>query len=171
MKLKHILLSVFVAVGFALAVVAPVSAEKIPSAPTKTHIADNATIIDDQVEAQISQTIFDYEKKTGNQIAVYTFNSLDGNSIENYCHDTASKWGVGSKAVNNGAVLCVAVKDRKVRIEVGRGLEPSLTDLQSNLIIKQKITPAFKKNDYSGGIKSGVDSIIAVIGGGSSGSW
>lgn len=142
-----------------------VSALDVPSAPTQTHVLDQAQVIDDATEATISKTIFDYEAKTGNQIAVLTVKSLEGEDIFGYCNRVANKWGVGDVKANNGVVLCVAAEDRKLRIEVGRGLEPMLTDLQSRRIIDQKITPNFKLNDYGGGVKAGVDSIIAVIGG------
>ncbi len=152
-------------VGVGLVAPVAVSALDVPASPTKTHILDQAQVIDDATEATISKTIFDYEVKTGNQIAVMTVKSLEGEDIFGYCNRVANKWGVGDVKANNGVVLCVATEDRKLRIEVGRGLEPMLTDLQSRRIIAQKITPRFKLDDYSGGVKAGVDSIIAVIGG------
>lgn len=148
-----------------LAIPVNVQARAIPAAPTQTHVLDQANIIDDTTEATITDTLFDYEAKTGNQIAILTVPSLDGEDLFDYTQRVATAWGVGDAEVNNGVLLLVAVEDRKLRIHVGRGLEPYLTDLQSSRIIDQKITPAFKKNDYSGGVQAGVDSMIAVIGG------
>ncbi len=142
-----------------------VSALDIPPPPSRTAILDQANIIDDAVEARLSQTLTDYKAKTGNEIAVMTLKSLEGEDDFDYSFRVAQSWGVGSKEANNGALLFVALEDRKVRIQVGRGLEPYLTDLQSNLIIREKITPAFKKSDYTGGITEGVNAMIAVIGG------
>lgn len=142
-----------------------VSALDVPTPPTQTHVLDLAGVLDDATESSLSTTIFAYEAKTGNQISVLTVKSPEGEDIFGYCNRVANKWGVGDAKVNNGVVLCVAIADRKLRIEVGRGLEPKLTDLQSRRIIDQKITPRFKQNDYNGGVKAGVDGIIAVLGG------
>ncbi len=162
---KKIIVSVVILAASITLWPATVHALDIPPAPTKTHVLDQAAVIDDSVEVNISQTIFDYEKKTGNQLAVLTVKSLDGGDIFDYCNRVANTWKVGNAEANNGVVLCVAIEDRKVRIEVGRGIEPYLTDLQAHRIISQKITPEFKNGNYSAGILNGVTSIIAVIGG------
>lgn len=141
------------------------SALDIPSPPKQTAILDQANVIDDATEVQLSQKLIDYKAKTGNEIAVLTIKSLQGEDDFGYSFRVAESWGIGSKEANNGALLFMALQDRKVRIQVGRGLEPYLTDLQSSLIIREKITPAFKQGNYTAGITSGVDSMIAVIGG------
>jgi uncharacterized protein len=145
--------------------VTTVSALDVPPAPSQTAILDQANIIDDAAEAQLSQKLIDYKAKTGNEIAVLTVQSLQGEDDFDYSFRVAQSWGIGSKEANNGALLFVALEDRKLRIQVGRGLEPYLTDLQSSLIIRQKITPQFKAENYTGGITAGVDAMIAVIGG------
>lgn len=137
----------------------------IPLPPDKTAVLDQADIIDNATEAQLSQKLIDYKAKTGNEIAVLTIKSLQGEDDFDYSFRVAQSWGIGSQEANNGALLFMALQDRKVRIQVGRGLEPYLTDLQSSLIIREKITPAFKQGNYTAGITSGVDSMIAVIGG------
>lgn len=141
------------------------SALDIPSPPKQTAILDQANVIDDATEVQLSQKLIDYKAKTGNEIAVLTIKSLQGEDDFDYSFRVAESWGIGSKEANNGALLFMALQERKVRIQVGRGLEPYLTDLQSSLIISEKITPAFKQGNYTAGITSGVDSMIAVIGG------
>ncbi|QQS18703.1 TPM domain-containing protein [Candidatus Saccharibacteria bacterium] len=98
-------------------------------------------MIDDAVEAQLSQKLIDYKAKTGNEIAVLTIKSLQGEDNFGYSFRVAQSWGVGSKEANNGVLFFVAVEDHKDYIQVGRGLEPYLTDLQSNLILKQKVNP------------------------------
>lgn len=138
---------------------------QVPKAPTNCPVQDIATVIPDTDESRLCSTLLEYEQKTGNQIAVLTVQSLDGNDIADYANKVARAWGVGNEQANNGVLFVTAIDDRKMRIEVGRGLEPMLTDLQSDQIIRQKIRPYFQRSDYAGGIQSGVDSMIAVIGG------
>lgn len=142
-----------------------VSALAVPDAPTAAPILDQAKILDETTESRITKKTLEYERQTGNQIAVLTVQKLDGEDIAGYANRVARQWGVGDKKANNGALLLVAVDDRKVRIEVGRGLEPTLTDLQSNLIIRREITPYFKQGDYNRGVENGVSAMIRVIGG------
>lgn len=137
----------------------------VPAAPTAAPILDQAKVLDETTESRIAQKTLEYERQTGNQIAVLTIQKLEGEDIAGYANRVAREWGVGAKKANNGALLLVAVDDRKVRIEVGRGLEPTLTDLQSNLIIRQEITPYFKQGDYNRGVENGVNAMIRVIGG------
>lgn len=144
---------------------AVVRALAVPSAPSQTAVLDQANVIDDATESQISQQLIDYKAKTGNEIAVLTVKTLGGEDIFTYSQQVFQTWGIGSKTANNGALLIVAVNDHKVRIHTGRGLEPYLTDLQSSRIINQKLTPEFKKGNYSAGIAAGVNSMISVIGG------
>ena len=148
--------------GFVLS--AHTSALTPPAAPSG-YIRDDARVILDETEKRLEAKLADYEKATGNEIAVLTVKSLEGDSLEDFSYRVATAWGPGNKEVNNGVLLLVAIDDRKLRIEVGRGLEPKLTDLQSNLIITQKITPYFKAGDYTTGIENGLTNIISVIGG------
>lgn len=142
-----------------------VAALAVPAAPNQTAVLDQANVIDDTTEVQISQQLIDYKAKTGNEIAVLTVKTLGGEDFFTYSQEVFQAWGIGNKTANNGALLIVAVDDHKVRIHTGRGLEPYLTDLQSSLIITQKITPEFKKGNYGAGIAAGVNGMIAVIGG------
>jgi uncharacterized protein len=141
------------------------SALDIPSPPKQTAILDQANVIDDATEVQLSQKLIDYKAKTGNEIAVLTVKSLQGEDNFGYSYKVAQSWGIGSKTANNGVLFFVAVDDHKDYIQVGRGLEPYLTDLQSNLILKQKVNPQFKQGKYTAGVQAGVDGIIAAIGG------
>ena len=143
----------------------PVKALDIPPPPSETAILDQAKIIEDTEEAQLSQRLIDYKKQTGNEIAVLTVKTLDGEDDFDYSYRVAKEWGIGSRESNNGALLFVALQERKIRIQVGRGLEPYLTDLQSSLIIRKQIAPEFRKGNYSGGVITGVNSMISVIGG------
>ncbi len=137
----------------------------VPPPPSKTAILDQAKIIDDTAEASLSQKLIDYKAKTGNEIAVLTVRSLEGEDAFDYSFRVAQSWGVGSKEVNNGVLIFVALEDRKSYIQVGRGLEPYLTDLQTSLIQREKMSPLFKQGNYTAGIDAGVQSTIDVIGG------
>lgn len=144
----------------------PASAEvNIPEAPRQCPVQDLAEVVPEADETQLCSQLLDYERKTGNQLAVLTIRSLAGNDIADYANKVARAWGVGNKQANNGALFVAAIDDRKMRIEVGRGLEPMLTDLQADQIIRQKIRPYFQQGDYANGIRTGVTSMIAVIGG------
>ena len=145
--------------------VAPVLALDVPKPPTQTAVSDQANIIDNEAEAALSKKLIEYKAKTGNEIAILTVNSLQGEDEFEYSYRVAESWGIGSKEANNGALLFVAFKERTIRIQVGRGLEPYLTDLQTNLIIRNKMTPEFKKENYAKGISNGIESMMSVIGG------
>jgi uncharacterized protein len=104
-----------------------------------------------------------FEKQTGRQFVVATIADLQGYPIEDYGYKLGRTWGVGNKDRNDGVVLIVAPKDRKVRIEVGYGLEPVLTDAYSSVIINTAIVPRFKAGDYPGGINAGADAVIQQL--------
>jgi uncharacterized protein len=154
----HLMLAVlFSLFAVAFAIAAPL--------PTLTgRVVDNAHMIDPATKADIERKLADYEKKSSDQIVVATVDSLDGEAIEPYANRLFRAWHLGQAGENNGILLLVAKNDRKMRIEVGYGLEGTLTDLHSNLIIEGMV-PAFRKGDFSGGISHAVDDIIAVLSG------
>lgn len=127
------------------------------------YVNDFANIISDDVEQKMEASLRDYEAKTTNEIAVVTVASLEGLSIENYTMGLAEKWGVGKADKDNGIVLLVAPKERKVRVEVGYGLEPVLTDSKAMSVI-DAMTPYFKESKYTEGIEVGVKKITDIIG-------
>ncbi len=129
------------------------------------RVNDYANILDNDALTLLENKLADYEKQTSNQIAVLIINSLEGENLEEFSIKTAEKWELGYKGKDNGVLLLIALDDRKLRIEVGYGLEEYLTDIKCGQIIRNKITPSFKKNNYKEGIIQGVDSIIDVIGG------
>lgn len=99
----------------------------------------------------------------GPEIAVVTVQSMGGESVEQYSMHLAERWKVGKRASDNGVILLVALAERKIRIEVGTGLEPKLTDSQAKRIIDESITPALKRGDFDGGIKLGYERIAQAI--------
>lgn len=127
------------------------------------RIVDEAKIIPEPVRAALADKLEALEAKSGIQFVVATVTSLRGNEIEPYANALFRAWGLGEKTKNNGVLLLVAPKQRKVRIEVGYGLEGTLTDALSKIIIANAMTPRFKAGDFGGGIERGIDDVITVL--------
>jgi uncharacterized protein len=133
--------------------------------PLTDRVVDTANMIDNTTKEHLVQMLRAHEELTTEQVVVVTLPNLQGSSIEDYGYQLGRYWGVGRKGKDNGALLIVARDERKVRIEVGYGLEDRLTDAQSSVIINQIITPAFKQGDFVGGINRGTEAIVQVLGG------
>ena len=132
--------------------------------PTLTgRVVDEAGILDQPTRTALTQKLADLEAKTTDQLVVATLRSLQGTSIEDFGYQLGRYWKIGQQGKNNGVVLIVVPSERKVRIEVGYGLEGTLTDAVTKLIIENSILPRFRANDYPGGIARGVDDIIQVL--------
>ncbi len=127
------------------------------------RVVDNANLLSPDLETRITRQLEQHEAATSNQVVVVTLPSLQGTSIEDYGYQLGRHWAIGQADRNNGALLIVAPNQRKVRIEVGYGLEGDLPDAISKTIIEQEILPAFRRNDFPGGIAAGVDAILAAI--------
>jgi uncharacterized protein len=156
--------SAFLAVCCALVFWLAIAALAEPKFPPLTgRIVDEAGLLSPDDRRQIEAELEALEAKSTDQVVVYTTRSLQGYPIEDFGYQLGRAWQIGQKGKDNGVVLIVAPNDRKVRIEVGRGLEPQLTDLMSKLIIENAILPAFRRGDFSGGIKAGVHDIRDVI--------
>jgi uncharacterized protein len=126
-------------------------------------VVDNANLIDPATKALLTSKLAAFEKKSSDQIVVATIPSLDGEAIEPYANRLLRAWKLGQAGENNGVLLLVAKNDRKMRIEVGYGLEGTLTDLHSSLIINNTLVPAFRAGDFAGGIDHAVDDIVTVL--------
>jgi uncharacterized protein len=126
-------------------------------------VVDEAGMMDPASEAGLTRKLADFEKKGSDQIVVATIPTLDGEPIEPYANRLFRAWGLGQAGENNGILLLVVKDDRKMRIEVGYGLEGTLTDLHSKLIIENTMVPAFRAGDFSGGISRAVDDIMMVL--------
>ncbi len=140
-----------------LASICPANAQTFPK--FTGLVVDAANVIPADQEAALTTRLQDLQKATGNQLVVATVPDLQGYPIEDYGYRLLRSWGVGLKDVNNGAILIVAPADRKVRIEVGYGLEPVLTDAFSSGVIAQQILPRFKAGDMPGGIVAGANAV------------
>ena len=127
------------------------------------RVVDQAGVVDAAASTAIESKLVDLENKSGIQLVVATVKSLDGQEIEPYANDLFRFWKLGETKKNNGVLLLVAPNEHRVRIEVGTGLEGTLTDAVSSVIIRNAITPPFKTGDFSGGITRGVDDIITAL--------
>jgi len=127
------------------------------------RVNDYANLLSPGASQRLEQALVDFERSDSTQIVVLTINSLEGESLEEYSIRVAEAWRIGQAKLDNGAILLIAKQERKIRIEVGRGLEGVLTDLVSGRIIRGDMSPHFKKNDYDAGITAGVSSIMQVV--------
>ena len=151
--------ALLVALGmFCLA--SPLLAREVPY--LSAHIVDEAGILSEAARNQIEERLAAFEQETSNQFAVLIIPSLEGEVLEDYSLRVAETWKLGQADLDNGVLLLVAVQDRKMRIEVGYGLEGDLTDALSNRIIRNEIAPHFREQDFDAGILSGVEAIIAA---------
>ncbi len=141
--------------------VAPANAQTFPA--LSGRVVDAANIIPDGEEAALDAKLKALEDGTDRQLVVATIPSLEGYPIDDYGYRLGRAWGIGQKDTNNGALLIVAPNDRKVRVEVGYGLEPILTDAWSSVLINTTIVPQFKAGNYPGGISAGVDALISQL--------
>lgn len=135
-----------------------------PGEPTG-FVNDFASILFPADKTTLETKLSDLEKSTGNEVSIAIIPSLEEDTIENFAVNLYKDWGLGKRGIDNGALVLVSIADRQIRIEVGYGLEPTLTDITTSRIISETITPLFKKGDYAGGLSAGVDQIVAVLNG------
>jgi uncharacterized protein len=133
------------------------------------RVVDQANVITPQSRSALETKLKDLEDKSSIQLVVATVKSLQGTDVETYANGLFRTWKLGQAQKNNGVLLLVAPAEHRVRIEVGYGLEGTLTDALSSVIIASAIVPRFKAGDFSGGIERGVDGIINVLSGDSAG--
>ena len=124
------------------------------------RVVDQANILTPEQELDLTSKSAALEAQTGRQFVVATVNSLEGRPIQDYGYRLGRAWGIGQKGEDNGVILLVAPKERKVRIETGYGARVFLTDAVSSIIIRNSILPEFRKGDYGAGIEAGADQII-----------
>jgi uncharacterized protein len=127
------------------------------------RVVDQAGVLSTEDRAALTTTLESLEAKTTDQLVIVTLKSLQGTSIEDYGYQLGRHWQIGQKDKNNGALLIVAANERRVRIEVGYGLEGTLTDALTRYIIETSILPRFKAGDLPGGIKLGAQQLFQVL--------
>ncbi|MEO8504779.1 MAG: TPM domain-containing protein [Acidobacteriota bacterium] len=152
-------LGLSIALGLVLASVAAAL-----DAPALTgRVVDGARLLDADQHVALEQKLADFEQKTGVQVAVLTVESLEGDTIEAFSMRVAEAWKLGQKERDNGVLFTIAKDDRKMRIEVGYGLESKLTDATSGRILDNVVRPQFRAGDFPGGVDRGVDAILGSL--------
>ena len=148
-----------------LCLVCAAAAQSLSFPALTGRVVDEAGLLDAAARAMLTQSLAELEQKTTDQLVVVTLKSLQGTSIEDYGYQLGRYWGIGEKGKNTGAILIVAPKEHKVRIEVGYGLEGKLTDAQSRMIIETDVVPNFRRGDFNAGVVAATTSILKVLGG------
>lgn len=129
------------------------------------RVTDDAEILSPAARQRINAKLQAHEEETSNQVAVLTVLSLEGDSIEDFAIRVFEAWQLGQTGEDNGLLVIVAPRDRRMRIEVGYGLEGTLTDLEAGRIIRNVMAPRFKAGDFDGGIEGGIDAVLAQLSG------
>ena len=152
---------IYLTVVFLLFFISAAGAEDIPF--FRGYVTDQADLISDGMKVKLENYLKDFENSESTQIFVLTVPSLGGKVIEQYSIEVAEAWKIGQAGKDNGVLLLIAQDDRQVRIEVGYGLEHSLTDLSVGRIIDYEIIPRFKEEKFEEGIVAGVEGIVAAV--------
>ena len=159
---KTVLIALFI--GLTTLLANPTGASADPTFPPLSgRVVDEARLLMPATETALTAKLAQLEADTGNQFVVVTLDSLQGYEIEDYGYRLGRAWGIGQAENDRGVLLIVAPHDRKVRLEVGYGLEPVLTDAMSNHIIQTEILPAFRNGGYARGIDAGVEAVGAQL--------
>lgn len=154
-------LALLLAAAVAILSAPAASALEVPALAGRVN--DTARILSPQTISLLDHSLRNLEEHESTQIVVLTVPRLEGDSLEGYALKVAEQWQIGQKGLDNGALLLVVVKERKVRIEVGYGLEGTLTDLITGRIIREKIVPAFRRGEYDQGVMDGVAAMITAV--------
>jgi uncharacterized protein len=156
--------AVFVAVIVALVGLSAPARAALTFPSLTGRVVDDAHVLSPEVTAGLTQKLAALEAKNGRQLVVVTLPSLQGQEIEDYGYQLGRAWGIGQKGSNTGVLFIVAPTEKKVRIEVGYGLEPILTDALTSVILQQSVLPKFRAGDVSGGVIDGTDALVQQLG-------
>ncbi len=148
-----------------LMVTVEVGADQTPFPKLTGRVVDQAGILSESVEGQLSAAFKRYETQTSNQVVVATINDLGSKTIAQYGYMLGRHWGIGQEGKNNGLILLISKHDRELRIEVGYGLEGLMTDALATSIVHHTIVPFFKRGDFDGGVIAGSNQILEVLSG------
>jgi len=148
---------------FWLALLLPLNLAALEVPQLGGYVNDEAGLVSAQTELKIESFLRSFEASDSTQLVILTIDSLQGESLEDYSLRVVDSWKIGQKGKDNGALLLIAKAERKIRIEVGYGLEGKLTDLLAGRIIDNEMTPRFKAGDYEGGIIAGVSAMAEAV--------
>jgi len=162
--LRHIAVATLALVGMLGVIALSLGSAQAQTFPALSgRVVDAAGVLDPSIRAGLVARLAALEAQSTDQLVIATVKSLQGETVEDYALQLFREWRLGQKGKNNGVLLLVAPTERKVRIEVGYGLEGTLTDAVAKLIIAQTIVPRFRANDFAGGIVQGTDDIVGVL--------
>jgi len=159
--LRGVIFGLFVGILVPLITTNPLNALDVPT--LKSQVNDTADMLSAATEAALRANLANLEKTDSTQVVVLTIPSLEGEVLEEYSLKVAETWGIGQKKKDNGALLLIARDDRKIRVEVGYGLEGALPDILAARIIDHAITPDFKNGNFDAGVTTGVNTIIEAV--------
>ncbi len=162
-KYFYLLFFIFISVLTFFFSITPALSAEVDYPDYSAFVNDYAGVLDSQWQSKIEELITKVESDTGAEIAVAIIDSLQGLTIEEYAVELFEKWGIGKAREDNGVLLLIAIQERKLRIEVGYGLEGAITDIEAGNIINNSITPYFKQGDYNTGVYEGVAAIANEI--------
>ena len=145
----------------AFAVAAPAGGADVPY--LSGRVVDDAELLSPEASERVGTLLREHEARTGNQVVVLTTPSVEGESIEEYALKVFNTWKLGQKGKDNGVLVVIVPRERRMRIEVGYGLEGTLTDAAASRVIRDVMAPRFKAGDFNGGIEQGVTSVIAQL--------
>lgn len=134
-------------------------AQSVP--PLIDRVTDTAGVLTSAERKRLSKLLADYEDETHHQLAVLTIATLSGEPLETYSRTVANTWGLGYRGVDNGILIVLAMKEHKVRIELGKGMERYISDAQAKAIIDDTMTSAFARGDFAGGLEQGLKRLMA----------
>jgi uncharacterized protein len=149
-------------VALLIAAALPLAALDVPPPPTQ-WVTDTAHLLGGTEADLLNRKLETFERETGAQFIVYTFPSIEGESVEDFTIRCVERWKTGQKKFDNGLVIFVFAKEQIIRVEVGYGLEGTITDAFSSRVIREFIAPHFQRNDYYGGLNAAADAIITKI--------
>ncbi len=147
----------------ALVLALPATALEVPFLSGRVN--DHAGLLSEESRAATEAKLKDFESRTGHQVVLLTIDSLEGAPLEDFTLKVARTWQLGRKGQNDGILFLVSKSDRKLRIEVGHGLEGNLPDALAGRIIQNEVVPRFRAGDFEGGVTAGVDAIVASVDG------
>jgi len=159
------LVPVFLAALLAFVLAAGAAEAALSFPPLTGRVVDEAGILSTEAQQRLTALLAEHERQTGNQVVIATVKSLQGTDIATYGYQLGRAWGIGQKGKDNGVLITVSPSTHDVRIDAGYGLEGTLTDAQSVLIIQNTMLPFFKKGDYDSGVLAGTVQVLQVLGG------
>jgi uncharacterized protein len=151
--------------GFSVLLISAYFLSALEVPPVRNRVNDLARILHEDQLHKLENKLAQFERDTSHQVALLTISSLQGESIEDFSIRVAESWRIGQKGIDNGVILIIAPKERKLRIEVGYGLEGVLPDAIANQIIREVIVPHFRNEDYAAGLDGGINAILQTIAG------